>query len=253
MNFAARYEKQKNHQQWKSMMFTTQICYKAMKILLIISMIFGVASKAISQESIMADIKLEKLDRLIELAIENYPQRKIMDSRESLAKSTLNGARVSYFDALNASYFYRPESKTAIDPANPYVVNGWQLGVTLNPGTLLQKPFQVKQAKKAYEIAKLETQEYRLQLTNEVKSRYYDYVLSLSELKSQTQAAQDAEALFEDARLKYERNEIERSEYSSAREAYYLTNSEFRLAEIAFLKTKDLLEQLIGVKVADIE
>ena len=224
-----------------------------MRIAIIMLMVLGMASKAISQESIMTEIKLEKLDRLVELAMENYPQKKIMDSRESLAKSTLDGTKMSYFDVVNASYYYRPENGTTIDAANPYVVNGWQFGITINPGSLFQKPFQVKQAKRAYEISKLESDDYRLQLTNEVKSRYYDYLLSLSELNAQTQAVQDAEALFEDTRLKYERNEVEREEYLSVRESYYEANSGFREAEVSFLKTRDFLEQLIGVKISELD
>src|SRR5690606_13635553 len=100
--------------------------YKVMRIAIIISMIFGMISRAISQESIIAKIKLEKLDRLVELALENFPQRKIMDNKESIAKSEVNAASVSYLDAVNASYFYRPENQTAIDPTNPFVFNGWQ-------------------------------------------------------------------------------------------------------------------------------
>ena len=218
----------------------------------VILLFFFIVFKSHSQESIIQEIKLDQLDTLIELALANNPQRKITEKNEVIAKSLLNASKMSFFEAANASYFYRPENRTALDPMNPYAVNGWQFSVTLSPGTLLQKPHQIKQAKAAYEVSKLESENYKLELINEVKSRYYDYILSLSDVKSKTQAAQDAEAFFEDVKIKYEDGEVEMNEYTESRVTFYAANADLKQAEVAYLKARDLLEQLVGIKLADL-
>src|SRR5690606_31835762 len=111
----------------------------------------------------------------------------------------------AYLDFVNVNFFYRPQDRSTINPENPYIVNGGQVGVSFNPGNYLQKPFQVKRAKAEREIAKLESEAFDTALANQVKGAYYDYVFSLNEITTGTQAAQDADAFLEDARLKFER------------------------------------------------
>ena len=219
-------------------------------ICLLICLSLSVSLKA--QESIFGEIKLEDLEHLIELAKENFPQRKIMENNVSTAKSSLAANRISYLDVLNVNYFYRPGERSAVNPDNPYVVNGIQFGVSLSPGMLLQKPFQVRQAKNAYENMKLERDAYDVTLANEVKSRYYDYILSLNEISMYRQSSQDAQGRLEDAKLRFERGEIDNLEYDAARQEVLNANATLKQTEVIFLKNKDALEQLIGVDISSI-
>lgn len=211
-----------------------------------------VSTSLSAQESIFDEIKLADLERLVELAKQNYPEHKMMEKNVSTAKTSLAAARISYLDVFNANYFYRPRNRATINPDNPYVVNGFQFGISLSPGALIQKPFQVRQAKNAYEITKLEREAYEVTLANEVKSRYYDYVLSLNDIALRTQSSQDAQTMFEDAKLKFERGEIENEDYVVARETLVAANMALQQAEVAFLKIKDALEEFIGVDISTI-
>src|SRR5690606_17541402 len=81
-----------------------------------------------AQESIIPDINEAKLDRLIQLAKEHVPNRKIADLSIEKAKSAHKSQLATYLDVLTVSYFYRPDNQTALGVANPYVVNGFQFG-----------------------------------------------------------------------------------------------------------------------------
>src|SRR5690606_28634183 len=139
--------------------------------------------------------------------------------QENVSDIEVKAAKWAYFDFVNVNFFYRPQDRSTINPENPYIVNGGQIGLSFNPGNYLQKPFQVKRAKAAREIARLESEAFDVALANQVKSSYYDYVFSLNEIKARTQAAQDAETFLEDARLKFEQGEIQVADYSDARDA----------------------------------
>lgn len=225
---------------------------KITSTLAIVLFLFGVANLK-AQESIIEDINYVQLEKFIELAKQNYPRKKIFEAAEEKAKDGVPFAKVSYLDIFNASYFYRPDGKSAIDVVNPYVINGFQFGVHLNVGTFLQKPYEVKQAKADYKLARYEAEEYDILLSNEVKKRYYDYVLQQRKLKIKTQAEQDANSLLQDLRFKFEKAEVTHEAYSEARTGVTEAETDKVEAEADFLKARDALEDIIGVKLSEID
>lgn len=224
------------------------------KVLLItLSILLFVNAKSNAQESILRDINYSDLQKYIGLAKANFPQMKIAEAKKELVKTAIPMAQVSYLDIFNVSYFYRPEDKTVLDPVNPYNFNGFQLGASLNLGTLLQKPFQVKRAKADYKIAVLEAQQNDKAVEMEVKRRYYDYIQQVSQLKIATKSAQDNKGVSESLRNKFEKGEITLDAYNQSRLNQSASESEKVATEINFLKAKDLLEEIIGVKLSELK
>ena len=124
--------------------------------------------------------------------------------------------------------------------------------MSVNLGNFLQKPFEVKKAKAELKVAQLEEKEYASVLANEVKTRYYNYIYQLNELKLKTQSAQDNKTVSDDLRYKFEKGEITLQGYNEARISLSGSNSEKIQAELEFLKAKDALEQIIGKKLEEI-
>lgn len=206
-----------------------------------------------AQESLIEDINYVQLEQFIEMALENYPQNKIMALNEGKVKSMVPMEALSYLDMFNASYYYRPKDKRAINPENPYVFNGIQYGISVNLGSFVLKPFRIKHAKINYEIAKLESLEYENTLRQEVKNRYYNYISQLKELKIKTQTAQDYKGMADDVALRFERGEVELGEYNSSKVALSSANSSKIQTEVSYLMAKDQLEDIIGKKLTEIK
>jgi outer membrane protein TolC len=209
--------------------------------------------KTNAQESIFKDINYSDLEKYINLAKVNFPQMKIAEAKKEFIKTGISIAQASYLDIFNASYFYRPEKKPVLDPVNPYNFNGVQLGVTLNLGSLLTKPFQVKRAKADYKIAVLEAQQNDKTVEMEVKRRYYDYIQQISQLKIATKSAQDNKGVSESLRNKFEKGEITLDAYNQSRLSQSSSESEKINVEINYLKAKDLLEEIVGVKLSEVK
>lgn len=218
-----------------------------------LSILLLVTVKSYAQESILKDINYSDLQKYIDLAKLNFPQMKIAEAKKELVKTGIPIAQASYLDILNGSYFYRPENKTVLDPVNPYNFNGLQFGVTVNLGNLFQKPFQVKRAKADYKIAVLEAQQNDKTVEMEVKRRYYDFIQQISQLKISTKIAQDNKGVSESLRNKFEKGEITLDAYNQSRLNQSASESEKVAAEINYLKAKDLLEEIIGVKLSDVK
>ena len=222
----------------------------ALLCLLILS---GIAT-TYGQQSIVSQINYTQLEKYIQSAKDNYPRRQIMALNTEVMGVDVPAAKLSYLDILNASYIYRPNSNNALafNGTKSFLFNGFQFGVNMTIGTFLQKPFLIRKAKSEHKIAQLEEKEYDAILTNEVKSRYYAYILQLNDLKLKTQSAQDNKTVADDMRYKFEKGEITLQAYNTSRISSTGTDSSRIQAEVDFLKAKDALEEIIGKKLEDV-
>ncbi len=121
-----------------------------------------VCGAAKAQQSMMDQISTSYLDTLIKIAKQNYPRNKIFSKQIDIAKNNLNKIKLSWFDGLGIYYLYLPPN--GVDATVNPVTNrsGFQLGFSLNFGSLVEKPAQIKAAKGAQEVARLEKSEYNL-------------------------------------------------------------------------------------------
>ncbi|RZL63106.1 MAG: hypothetical protein EOO93_08105, partial [Pedobacter sp.] len=187
----------------------------------------------------------------VALAKQNYAKRKVQMARTESVKTGVAVANVSYLDIFNASYVYRPENKPVIDAVNPYNVNGFQLGLNINLGSIFQKPYLVKRAKADYKVAQLEALDFDNQLAVEVKRRYYDYIEQKTQLKILTQSAIDSKGVSESLRNKFERGAVTLDVYNESRITQANASTAKIQAESNYLKVKDLLEEIIGQKIPE--
>jgi outer membrane protein TolC len=221
------------------------------KLTLIVLMFISLDS--FSQESIIGEIKYSDLEKYIDLAVQNYPRVKITDVNVEKAKTDISMNAISYLDIFNASYFYRPNNKTAIDVINPYAVNGFQLSVNLNLGNFLQKPLAGKKAKADYKIAKLEAEDFRLTLGTEVKKRYYAYIQQINQLKIYTQSVQDNQNVADNLKNKFEKGEVALDTYNQSRINLTIASTSKIQTEVNLLSAKDALEEIIGMKLSEVK
>ena len=221
------------------------------KFTLIVLMFLSLDS--FSQESIIGEIKYSDLEKYIDLAVKNYPKVKITDVNVEKAKTDISMNAISYLDIFNASYFYRPNNKTAIDVINPYAVNGFQLSVNLNLGNFLQKPYAAKKAKADYKVAQLQAEDFRLTLATEVKKRYYAYIQQINQLKIYTQSVQDNQNVADNLKNKFEKGEVALDTYNQSRINLTIASTSKIQTEVNLLSAKDALEEIIGMKLSEVK
>ncbi len=223
-----------------------------MKYLIVVMLVFlGGALSA--QTSFLSDVNYGHLEKLISLALENYPRTNILKIQEREANNSIGMARMSYLDVVNVSYFYRPEDRATLNPENPFVFNGFQLGLTISPGIFFQKPYEVKSAKMAHEVSKLQIVDAERTLITRVKSVYYDYIAARNDVRLKGELYQELNTLFEEVKFKYEKGEATLEAYSSARTSSLQANGDLSESEVAYLRAKDELEELIGVSLDDVK
>lgn len=205
-----------------------------------------------AQESLSVTdaINVEYLNRLIDTAKKYYPKMQTFDHKIKIANANIRRAQNSWFDMFTFAYQYSPNNSTTL--VNPSILNGYQLGLYVNLGSMFMKPPAIKQAKEELAITKLEKQEYNLNLETEVKVRYFTYIKQLTMLKSMTQGLIDAENAMKQVKYRFEKSEDSFENYSKSMLTYSDRKQLVIEAEGALLIAKSNLEELLCKKLEDI-
>ncbi|MFC7523382.1 TolC family protein [Parapedobacter sp. GCM10030251] len=223
------------------------------KIAIMFIVVVAFSAKGVrGQESLIRELDYRYLDTLIALAKQNYPRMKILQEQEALSRTDFQSSKLTYLDVFNGSYIYRPRNAPAVNEINPYLINGYQFSVGVNLAGLIRKPINVRQAKRSYHVAQLESEQYEAELENNVKTAYYSYMQSISELKVRTQYAQDSKIMFDRIQRQFEQGEVELETYTAARSELSSAHSAVMQAEVNYLIAKDGLEVLVGIKLENI-
>ncbi len=228
------------------------------KILLSLIMIMViVASTTVlkAQQAILPDISYLYVEKLIAAAKENYPRVKTLNSRIEAAKSDLNIAKTSWLDPFSFQFVTRSnEANTnSINVTTADVLNGYQFGISLNPGTLLSKPSNIKKAREQVNIAKYEKDEYALNLELEVKKRYFLFLQYERALGLANKALLDAETNYNSIKLSFQKAELTLLEFNNASIIFNQASQTKLQTDVGFLTAKASLEELTVKKLEEIK
>jgi len=227
---------------------------KLIVILFFIPGFLGINS-AIAQESLLTDVSYLYLEKLIASAKENYPKLKTFNSQVTAARSDLSTAKAGWLNPFSFQYVTRSNqaSSNLVNLTTSDFLNGYQFGVSVNPGELLSRPSQVKKAKELVKIAEFNQEEYNLQLETEVRKRYFVYLQAKASLSSYLKTLLDVESTLKILKIKYQKSEIPLEEYNSASLTFNQTNIAKIQSESNYLVAKADLEELTVRKLEEIK
>ena len=222
-----------------------------LKILSLFLLVILATSPLYAQQSLIPDVSYPYLDKLIETAKKNYPEVKIRQSQVNIAQSSLSRAKVMWLDAFTASYIYSP--KNSLNVITPTIFNGYQASVSINLGSLLSKPHNVRSARESLNVARYEQTEYNLSIEAQVKRLYFAYLGAQADLRVRSNAVVDGEVAVKQLKYSFEKGEMTFQAYNDAKTSLYNQNSFKVQAEMAMLTAKANLEEILGTKLEDIK
>lgn len=203
-----------------------------------------------TQPSLMEEISYVYMEKLVAVAKENYPRVKALNTRVTIAETSIKTAKLGWLSPLSLSYVYSPT--TTLNLANPTFFSGYQIGFSLSLRSLLQTPVDVKRTKEELKIARYDVDEYLASLTTDVKTRYTTYILAVRALKNTSQAYLDARDLYTLTKYRYERGELAITDFIAISSAMNSSNQAKIDAEVGVLQAKFALEELLGIKLEEV-
>lgn len=213
-----------------------------------------------AQESIIPNISDSYIEKLISTAKTHYPKAKTFEDRVAIARLNIQKAKLDWFNIFTFNYIWSPPqgnsstgSSVIVTGAGQSYLSGYTLGFGTSIGNILQKPGMVKVAREEYDIAKMNQQEYDLNIATIVKQRYYIYIQQLSSLNWKTKNMESADRIAKESKYKFEKGEVTFDTYNSTYLAYSNSVQTKMDAEAAYLIAKSNLEEIIGVKLEEVK
>jgi outer membrane protein TolC len=191
------------------------------------------------------------LEKLITTARENYPKLKYYSSRAASTKVDINQRKLNFLNSVSLSYVYQPNN--TIDIVKPSLFDGYQIGVHVNVGNILQTPGQIKKAKLDYQTVVAELEEYEIIIEYEVKQRYIEYIKQKKNLQLYCKILADIESIEKEQRVKFDKSEISLKDYSETLITLTSYNTTKIQTEGELLKSKAFLEEILGKKLEEIK
>jgi outer membrane protein TolC len=226
-----------------------------MKYLYLAIILFSHATLG-AQITMMNDVSPAYLAKLIELGKENYPKFKASAARVNAAKASYNRSKMSVFDFFSLSYVYFPNSNFTVfnnNTATSNLISGYQAGVFVNVGSLLQKPATIKQAKEEYIAVKMEKETLDLDIEQEIRKRYYTYIQYMNIVRIKSKSLADVDDILKNVKYKFEKGETTFDLYNQALLSYSTYSQEKINAEAALLVAKSSLEEILGTTLENIK
>jgi outer membrane protein TolC len=222
-------------------------------ILLAVLLFSAVTNKA--QVSMMPDVSQAYLAKLIDTAKANYPKFKATAARVNASKAAYKKAKAGVYDFISLSYVYYPGNTYPVYGNNSIstALNGYQAGVFLNVGSMLQKPATVTQAREEYKAVAMENETIELNIEQEVRKRYFTYLEYLNIVKIKVKAMGDVEDVQKHIKYKFEKGEVGFDIYNQALLSYSTYSQEKITAEASLLIAKSSLEELLGTTLENIK
>jgi outer membrane protein TolC len=236
-----------------------------MKKLITAILILFAANTSNAQQSMMQDVSMPYLDKLVEAARANYPKFKWSEAKVNVAKANVTRTKLSYLDIITASYIYNPRNSVSLynptttttgggaDVRNNNLIQGYQVGLFVNVGVLAQKPSQVRMAKEELNAARYDRDAMYLNLETEVKNRYYNYIQQTNLLKVSTKAVLDAESALTNMKFKFEKGQVTFDSYNQVLMSHANFTQQKVAIEAAVLMAKASLEEIIGTDLENVK
>ncbi|RYD59191.1 MAG: hypothetical protein EOP56_02880 [Sphingobacteriales bacterium] len=237
------------------------------KIITAILISIAASANSNAQQSMMQDVSMPYLNKLVETARANYPKFKWSEAKVNVAKANVTRTKISYLDVITASYIYNPRNSVSLynpavantgtsgsgDIRNNNLLQGYQVGVFVNVGVLAQKPLQVRMAKEELNAARYDRDAMNLGLETEVKNRYFNYVQQTNLLRVRTKAVLDAESALTNMKFKFEKGQVSFDSYNQVLMSHANFTQEKVASEAAVLMAKASLEEIIGTDLENVK
>jgi outer membrane protein TolC len=202
-------------------------------------------------------------ERLVQIAWDNNPNNKVALKQKEVAVQNLRLARWQWLDNIYGMANYNEYVVKETDPTvtqNPNYIEKYNpfwpmynIGVRLSLGDLVSNPVRTKKAKEEVSIASENINARKLQLRSLVLTHYQNYVMNKELLKIQNEIAEDANAAFSLAEQKFKDGDLSFEEYNKALKAFNEERVRRITAENSFMLSKIKLEEIIGVRMEDVE
>ncbi len=225
--------------------------------LILLSSSYGFSQK-IDYNTIILPKNAQDIDfheKLIRIAWENNPEHEILNRQMNITNYELRKAKVQWFNNIKVSGNL---NEFNIDPSRDVTQRSqffprYNVGAAFSLGELISNPMDVKMRREQMKIAVETINATKLNLRAEVLRRYEAFLRDQELLRLQTQTTEDMLATFNLMEQRFRNGEATLDEYNIVQNSYNAEITKKVSSQTNYNISKINLEELIGVKLEDIQ
>ncbi len=222
-------------------------------------MIILTCSVTYSQYTNMSDEELSKLlvdssyiNKLYSILLEKSPNPKIYAQRIKIAEDDISIQKLSWLNFLGISFTYYPgfinETQDNVN-TNDYKIG---LGITFNVGTMFKVSKLVSQAKERLKLEEYSYESQKLSARADMIRRFAGLITTIKILKLKIKSVEESVENTEMTKYKFEKGEETLENYNKALYNLNISLIEKAKSEAEYVIAKALLEEILGIKLEEI-
>lgn len=228
------------------------------QLIFIIAIIISAASISFSQNvdynTVILPSGIEDLDireKLVQLAWSNYPANEEAQRVVEIAQHNVKVAGLDWLNMIQMNLNFNEFNIDASNERNQFYPR-YNLGIRIPLGSFIEIPKNIKIAKEDLEISKLRVNETKLRLRANVLRRYQNYVTYKEVYKIQKEAETDSYSNHLLIEQKFKAAEVHVSAFVQSSKNFNDQRVKTVVSENAYKQSVIALEELIGVKLIDV-
>jgi outer membrane protein TolC len=195
-------------------------------------------------------------EKLVQLAWKNHPTNEVLRRQLAIAQYEVRGGAANWLDMItiqgNLNEF-NIDQRQNDENAVPTFFPRYNFGLRIPLGIFITNSVNAKQNRELVSIAESELNAKKLEIRSVVLKAYNDYLYMEQVLKIQTQQFSDTESNFKLAEQRFKRGEITFDAYSTFQNNVNLSTIRLLDADRNFKNAKLDIEQLIGIRLEDVQ
>lgn len=217
---------------------------------------FNIYSQSVNYDNIIIPDRIYTEDfseKLVRLAWKNYPTNEIVQREITISEKELTQAKWSWFDNISAQGNLNEFTMNPGENDRAIFYPRYNFSARVTVGMFATIPAEVKKKREEVSIAKARLDQQKLDIRAEVLRRYQEYLMYEKLLETNIKNFEDAFSAYSLAEQRFKNGEISLDDYNTHLQKYNAEQVLRIQAETRLnLATIDL-EQLIGVKLSEVQ
>ena len=197
--------------------------------------------------------EVEFSEELVRLAWQNSPTTQILNRRINMANNNIKQSKWNWLDQVRVTGNLNEFTINPDDNERSEFFPRYNISASVTLGTFFNNPKQTKILRDEMEIAIQDVNNQKLALRAEVLRRYQTYMAAKDMLSIRTEALEDSYANYALVEQQFKNGETNLREFNQILEIYNRRRELKNTAERDFYISKVSLEELVGVKLEDIQ
>lgn len=192
-------------------------------------------------------------DYIVQRAWYNNGSTQVLNANVEIAKLGKKAAKRSWIDQINANINLNSQREEIAFIGNQFLAPGFNYGVSLNAGGLINNKLRVRQAEQDFIVAEAEQNQGKLEFRALVLDRLEQFDNAQELLTIRRNAEIDAETNYTLVQSLYDQGKAQFEDLARASEVYFRAVEATSIAKSTTVRARLALEEVVGSPYEELE